>query len=392
MAQSQGCRLCEAISVRSDAPAIRYPPAAAPDEQERADRILGCLIGGAIGDAIGRLRRAGEAVPAEPDPGSLAVGGATQLSLFTAEGMVRMLVRFHAKGIGPAFVVVKHAYDRWLFTQHHDGDEVLLRDRWAWGAGDGWPDGWLVRQHSLHARRSAMRTTVAALRQTEAAELGEDRRFHPRHNTSKGSGGLVRVAPAGLLVREDFAFEMGVRCAGYTHGHPEAFLSAGIQCRLMAGLVSGKTIRAALGEVRSDLLGWPGVNAFYKILDAIGGPPGSVRAGSEVVKALVIGANAAQRDSSALDAVVQAATDGGTAAAVIAGQLIGTAQGAAVWPDPWHGATEVTAVIEEMAEAISVAHRAWMMDRPIAGADWETESIFEEHPVSMLLWPRFPGW
>lgn len=385
------CQICRELPLQEPA-VVRYPAAVAADEREREDRILGCLLGGAIGDAVGRLTRTGVDVPTQPTPGSLQVGGATQLSLFTAEGMLRMLVRFNAKGIGPAWDVVKHAYDRWLFTQQYDGDAALLRDRWGWGAGSGWPDGWLVREHSLHVRRSTMATTVRALRQVEASQLGDDRRVHPRPNTSKGSGALVRAAPAGLIVREDFAIEMGVRFAGYTHGHPEAFLSAGLQSRLVAALLAGRRPDETLSEIRGDLIGWPGATQLQNYLDAMGVADPNATASLTAGRALVLGARSALGGGAALEAVLEAARKGGTAAAVVAGQLIGVMQGSTAWPDPWPRSTDVSPVIAELAQAVSVAHRAWMMDRRIPGAEWQTEDIFEEHPVSMLLWPRFPGW
>lgn len=33
-----------------------------------------------------------------------------------------------------------------------------------------------------------------------------------------------------------------------------------------------------------------------------------------------------------------------------------------------------------------------MMRRHIPGADWQTDDVFEEAPVSALLWSRYPGW
>lgn len=53
-------------------------------------------------------------VPAEPRPGSLGTGGATQLGLSTAEGLIRLYSRFAAKGIGSAWGVIRHAVDRWM--------------------------------------------------------------------------------------------------------------------------------------------------------------------------------------------------------------------------------------------------------------------------------------
>lgn len=369
-----------------------YADAVELDERQRTDRIYACLVGGAIGDAVGRLINADQPVPADPAEGSLQVGGATQLGLFTAEGMVRMLVRLHAKGIGPAFAVIKHAYDRWLFTQGNVADVQAARGRWDGGNANGWPDGWLVRCHELHHRRSDMGTTVKALRRAEISELGEDRRLHPRPNTSTGTGGVVRAGPGGLLVGEEFAFEIGVRIAGFTHGHPDAFLSAGVVTALVCRVLQGASVVDAVAGLRGDLVNWPGATSFYRVLDVIASGEAPAHDMSRSMRAVVHGAIAARDHHEPLNAVRTAGANGGTAAAVVAGQLSGVLRGANAWSDAWRQAIEVGTVSEELSAAISVAHRAWVMGRDIPGADWQTPDIFEEHPVSMLLWSRYPGW
>jgi hypothetical protein len=52
----------------------------------------------------------------------------------------------------------------------------------------------------------------------------------------------------------------------------------------------------------------------------------------------------------------------------------------------------VGTIAEELAMAVSVAHRAWVMGREVPGTDWQTPDIFEEHPLSILMWSRYPGW
>ena len=404
---SPDCAVCAQLASTASL-RLTYPAPTKADERERLDRIRGCLFGGAIGDAIGRLLQAKQPIPEQPAPRSLPVGGATQLALFTAEGVLRMLVRYHAKGIGPAYAVVKHAYDRWLFTQGDAADILAVRTRWSWGS-ESWPDGWLVGHHELHHRRSAMHTTCEALRLADAAELEPDRHLHPRPNHSAGAGALVHAAPVGLFfsptdpqfaVNSDDsiphvlgAFEMGVRSAGYTHGHPDAFLSAGILSALVAHLVRGAKFPDALGSVRGDLLGWPGAAPFREVMEAIaaGAPPNADT--SPAVRALVIGAHAAQRARDPMGGVMDAATGGGTAAAVIAAQVLGVTRGVDSWPASWQRATEVSDVASGLADAVGVAHRAWVMDRRIPGAEWQPgDDDFEPHPVSRLLIEHFPGW
>lgn len=139
-------------------------------------------------------------------------------------------------------------------------------------------------------------------RQVESSELGDDRRLHPRPNRSTGAGGLVRAAPGGLLVNEAFAFEMGVRIAGYTHGHPDAFLSAGVMSALVCRILLGASYAEAVAAMRGDLQNWPGSMPFYKTLDVLAGQP-TASSDARSVNALMQGAIAARDEPDAMTAV-----------------------------------------------------------------------------------------
>jgi hypothetical protein len=93
-------------------------------------RFVGCLLGGAVGDALGApvefmkrteiLRRFGPNgitayVPAYGGLGTITDD--TQMALFTAEGLLRAWVRGCFKGITTFTGVTAHAYLRWLQTQ-----------------------------------------------------------------------------------------------------------------------------------------------------------------------------------------------------------------------------------------------------------------------------------
>lgn len=95
------------------------------------ERFVGCLIGGAVGDALGapveflstaeivaRFGPQGIEELAEAYGRVGAITDDTQMSMFTAEGMIPAVRRAMAKGIWdtePAFVY--HAYRPWLKTQ-----------------------------------------------------------------------------------------------------------------------------------------------------------------------------------------------------------------------------------------------------------------------------------
>ncbi len=163
------------------------------------NRFLGCLLGGAVGDALGApvefmrraeiLRQFGPRGLADFAP---AYGGLgmitddTQMTLFTAEGLLRAWVRGTLKGITSYSGVTSLAYLRWLRTQG---------ERPAFDSGIGTEtDGWLIQHRALHGQRAPGNTCLSALRQMAAPD-------EPARNNSKGCGGVMRVAPAGLIAR-----------------------------------------------------------------------------------------------------------------------------------------------------------------------------------------------
>ena len=99
-------------------------------DDARHDAIRGCMLGGAVGDALGApvefmdeadIRRKygkdGVSGYVEFADGTGAITDDTQMALFTAEGILRGLVRNNEKGICCAANVVHGAYNRWLKTQ-----------------------------------------------------------------------------------------------------------------------------------------------------------------------------------------------------------------------------------------------------------------------------------
>src|SRR5688572_4985250 len=124
----------------------------------RRDRahFAGCLLGGAVGDALGapveflstveirvRFGPGGirEFAPAYGRIG--AITDDTQMTLFTAEGLLRAYHRFLERGITSVAGLTHRSYLRWLTTQGErpGGSEADLES------------GWLVALPGLHARR-----------------------------------------------------------------------------------------------------------------------------------------------------------------------------------------------------------------------------------------------
>lgn len=82
-----------------------------------------------------------------------AITDDTQMTLFTAEGLLRASSRANAKGIGPAFVsCVYYAYRRWLVSQDESSDLSIPMD------------GWLIKNQELFNRRAPGGTCLSTLK------------------------------------------------------------------------------------------------------------------------------------------------------------------------------------------------------------------------------------
>jgi ADP-ribosyl-[dinitrogen reductase] hydrolase len=378
------CKACARLPPE-EPPAIRWPVPMAADEWARDERIRGALLGLAVGDALGSLARAGASSPVDPSPGSLRTGGATQLALFTAEGVLRMHVRLAAKGIGPAWGVMRHALDRWMVTQGRQPNTTF-----AWQP-EAWPDGWLVRQHRLHQRVDGFGATVEALRvQADTWEGMPERHVATSlPNTSNGAGAVVRVLGAGLVAQPKDAMLLGSIAGAITHGGADGYLAAGALARLVSELVAGTPIEDAIAAASADLSTWPGSGPVRTALS------GSASAGgSSATRAIAIAMSYASfgAPDEPVTTIGRAIAAGGTSAGVVAGAVAGARLGASAFPAGWLMATDVADVVEEIARASSAAHRAWVMERELPGYAYEPDEPFAEDPTCALFWPRFPGW
>ncbi len=219
-------------------------------------RFEGCLLGGAVGDALGApvefleyreiIRRFGPAGITAYAPAYGRVGAITddtQMTLFTAEGLIRRHVRLVTRGIASTEGMVAAAYARWLKTQ--GGQPPRLEE-------DDERLGWLYSHADLHNRRGPGETCLAALRAMRS--MGD-----PACNDSKGCGGVMRMAPVGLVFGQRGAapretMGLGKSLAALTHGHPTGYIAAGAFAVLIAEIVQGHDLKEALV---SSMNVWP---------------------------------------------------------------------------------------------------------------------------------------
>ncbi|GLU46222.1 ADP-ribosylglycohydrolase family protein [Nocardiopsis ansamitocini] len=225
-------------------------------------RVRGCLLGGAVGDALGApvefMSLGG--ILAEHGPKGVReyvvdyahatprhglITDDTQMTLWTVEGLIRARTRQGGKdGLDP-IAPVHAAYLRWYDTQRHR-------------APDGRHTGRLQTRAWLYARRAPGNTCLSAL----APAPGPLKPGVPARNDSKGCGGVMRAAPFGLLPRasasDDDVFTWADQAAGLTHGHPTGRLASGALALLVRRIVEGDALDDALDTVLTVLHRHPG--------------------------------------------------------------------------------------------------------------------------------------
>lgn len=208
-----------------------------------SNHFKGCLIGGAIGDALGcpiEFMKIDEIIYHYgsdgiqdlqiSSSGKAEITDDTQMTLFTAEGVLRSETRLALKGITNTPTAVFFAYQRWLSTQ---GYPQIKEFEWIY-------DGWLLGLKEIYARRAPGNSCLSALISKKRGTIEEP------INNSKGCGGVMRVAPAGLFYQNEDAFQLAIEFAALTHGHPTGYLSAGALAYLIANIIEGQNIERAV--------------------------------------------------------------------------------------------------------------------------------------------------
>ena len=208
------------------------------DKKTRLDLIRGSLIGGAAGDALGYpvefmsykkiLQEFGsQGITHYVLNGNLAeISDDTQMTLFTANGILMGLTRGCMRGIGcaPEFYV-ECAYKDWYDTQTKSFDNSSTH-RYTW----------LSAIPELYSRRAPGNTCMTAIK-----EMNEGR---TPQNNSKGCGGVMRVAPYGLFCAcHDVRYSIeeidvaGGEIARLTHKHPLGWMPAIVLTHIIYRLV-----------------------------------------------------------------------------------------------------------------------------------------------------------
>lgn len=316
---------------------------------ELEERILGCLFGGAVGDAFGYPiefdsvadieRRLGG--PKHDVDAELVISDDTQMTLFTVEGMI---AAFRDDPSADPTTLCEHifaAYLRWAHTQG-----VLVDDDCSWG---------LCTKSVLRARRAPGRTCLSALQSGVAGTTSDP------INESKGCGGVMRIAPIGLLVEKDasWVFESACGAAALTHGHPSGWLASGAFARIVHALAKGKSLNTAVNAARRTVSRCEDSDEVVEALDAALGVSSISELGEGWIaeEALAMAVFAAAASSDFLDVLRLAANHDGDSdsTASLAGQLHGAQYGFAQverWVDRLDAIEEVDQMAARLVDVV----------------------------------------
>jgi ADP-ribosylglycohydrolase len=99
---------------------------------------------------------------------------------------------------------------------------------------------WFATQDDPQQRRVPGATCLSAL---GSGKMGT---IEKKINNSKGCGGVMRTAPAGLAFSSNAALRRGAEFAAITHGHPSGYLSVGFLSEMIAHIIEGKKLEEAI--------------------------------------------------------------------------------------------------------------------------------------------------
>ncbi|MFJ5302866.1 ADP-ribosylglycohydrolase family protein [Streptomyces sp. NPDC088350] len=332
-------------------------------------RVRGCLLGGAVGDALGypieftsldRIREThgprGITGYVPGAPGALGlISDDTQMTLFTVEAIIVAHARERAKGIGGAWsILLRQAYERWLETQSEQGP------------GDSATSG-LISQPWLYARRAPGNACLSGVAQAYAPDPWRelDGTPGPVNPDSKGCGTVMRSAPFGLATTADGAFAMAARGAQITHGHPTGYYAAGALAAIVAHLVAGDSLEGSVLRALRLLERHPGHEetsaALRAALDlaAEGSPTAekveSLGAGWVAEEALAIGVYCALVERDVKAALLLAVNHSGDSDSTgsLCGNLLGARYGDHGLPHTWVRGVEGRATIAALADDLA---------------------------------------
>lgn len=357
------------------------------DTEVNPDQIRGCLFGGAAGNALGYAvvfmdeeeiqKQFGEKGITEYQiarkGGKALISDDTQMTLFTANGLLVADTKAKISGIQvwPRSYVAM-AYQDWLRTQEMSYEELVKH-----GEDSETPVTpyvtWLSDVPEMYSRRLPGNTCLSALKIRKTSDNFAEDYTKDTVNNSKGCGGLMRIAPVGLMYHQINTLRLdseGAQIAAITHGNSLGFMPAAVLTHIINRIVFPKEkhtlkeiVVEAIGRAMEIFEGDEHLNELADILDLAISLSENDKSDKENIKqigegwvaeeTLAIAIYCALRYendfSAGIIAAVNHAGDSDSTGA-ITGNILGALIGYDAMEEKWKKDLELSDVIMEMAD------------------------------------------
>ncbi len=169
--------------------------------------------------------------------GKMLFSDDTQMSLIAANAIIFRQNRWKERGIAAMPNYFAHrGYRVWASNMLGSFDPDTLQKSHLW----------VLKIHDIIAVRDPGNTCIDSLLFNPAPGTVDK-----RINDSKGCGGVMRVAPYGLIYPKEYAIAFAIDDAASTHGHELGWLSAGAFAGIIADIMDGKCLEESIRDTVS---------------------------------------------------------------------------------------------------------------------------------------------
>lgn len=238
-----------------------------------SDKIRGCLVGGAVGDALGYavefqsekniFARYGKKGITEYETdkrtGKAHISDDTQMTLFTATGIL-------VNSENGLLYDIEQAYFDWLTTQFYSFEEAKKIEV---------HNSWLRNIPELYSTRAPGNTCLSALEHRSRGFEKIDSFISSVINNSKGCGGIMRAAPLGLIpgISIEISDKLAAEAAAITHSHSLGYMPAAVLSHIVNRIVypvSDLSLKEIVLEAKETVLTiFEGDSNLQKLADII---------------------------------------------------------------------------------------------------------------------------
>ena len=241
------------------------------------DRFEGALIGSAVGDAFGyplmalsfaeicqKFERSGALeLAVSRKTGTALFTEATQMALFTADGIIWAHSENVSNENGAVANYVFYSYQLWLYMQTRSiaGSEY----EWLFDKEQNPNMSSLLKSKGLGKNRRLSDSNIDALFDARNGVFGTLSR---KLNDCTDAGAVKRVLPVGLFYgkNSDMAFRIGCDVGAITHSSPDGYLPCGVYAAIIAELMQGNNVDDAVNEAMVLLAAYPDNEKLYSAL------------------------------------------------------------------------------------------------------------------------------